>query len=260
MQALLGALPRTQSSSESSLSGSSPPGGAGASGVSSSEGSKPVSARSFSLSRRPFLLPPQPFAYSSVIPARFSRALTRGSLSELPGGRPMQCVTPLTSTTHCHSPTLWCATGGSLRGDPPLRQNPCGGAESSTGSREIPVRSGGRAGNGAFQAPSMHPDSHLVVPYMLPSFANALCQRWHQRPGRGRLSVGSQSTTGEPAGRNTPKIEEGTEAAPLPRWSSATLVSLLVPPATVSRAPATSYAGCEWGVHGHRRRRDEGGR
>eukprot|EP00964_Phaeocystis_antarctica_P011578 scaffold6407_cov62-Phaeocystis_antarctica.AAC.7 len=96
----------------------------------------------------------------------------------------------------------------------------------------------------------MHTDSHLVVPYMLPSFANALCQRWHQRPERGRLSVGSQSTTFDDGGtgrEKAPKIEGGTEAAPLPRWSSATLVSLLVPPATVSRAPATSYAGCEWG-------------
>ena len=75
-----------------------------------------LGAQLLSLSRRPFFLPPQPFAYSSVIPARFSRALTRGSLSELPGGRPMQCVTPLTSTTHCRSPTLWCATGGSEGG------------------------------------------------------------------------------------------------------------------------------------------------
>ena len=72
---------------------------------------------------------------------------------------------------------------------------------------------------------------------------------------RARTSFRRSSVDGGGTGREkAPKIEEGTEAAPLPKWSSATLVSLLVPPATVSRAPATSWAGCEWGVHGHRRR------
>ena len=70
---------------------------------------------------------------------------------------------------------------------------------------------------------------------------------------RARTSFRRSSVDGGGTGREkAPKIEEGTEAAPLPKWSSATLVSLLVPPATVSRAPATSWAGCEWGVHGRR--------
>jgi len=153
---------------------------------------------------------------------------------------------------------------GSLCGDPPLRQNPCGGAESSTGSREIPVRSGGRAGNGAFQAPSMHPDSHLVVPYMLPSFANALCQRWHQRPGRGRLSVGSQSTTGEPAGRKPLKSRKARKllhcpdgAAPpsCPSWFHRPQCLVPLPPAMLgANGGCTATGGGGMKVEGDHRK------
>ena len=69
------------------------------------------------------LQPPQPlvslsfpFHDGGTITLRFIRALTRGSLSERPGGRPTQCVTPLTSTTHCRSPTDWCKTSGGGEG------------------------------------------------------------------------------------------------------------------------------------------------
>ena len=93
----------------------------------------------------------------------------------------------------------------------------------------------------------------------MPSFVNALCQRRQQRPGRGRLSVGRQSTAGAPAGRKPLKSRKArNRLLQCPSGAAATLVTLLVPPATVSRAPATSWAGCEWGVHGHRRRRVRG--
>ena len=93
---------------------------------------------------------------------------------------------------------------GSRCGDPPLRHTTPGGAASTTQNRRMPrtpVRLGGRAGNCASPGPILHPCSHLHAPCMLPSFACALCQSRHQRPGRGRLSVGHHSTAGAPAGR-----------------------------------------------------------
>ena len=55
---------------------------------------------------------PAVVTYGSTIPLRFSRALTRGSLRERPGGIPTQRVTPSASTTHCRSLTDWCGTSG----------------------------------------------------------------------------------------------------------------------------------------------------
>ena len=37
-------------------------------------------------------------------------------MSERPGGRPTQRVTPLASTTHCRSFTDWCGTDGGCDG------------------------------------------------------------------------------------------------------------------------------------------------
>ena len=59
----------------------------------------------------------------------------------------------------------------------------------------------------------MHPDSHL---WLIRVVAFLRQRAAVQRPGRGRLSVGRQSTAGAPAGRKPLEIKEGTEhTAPL---------------------------------------------
>ena len=147
---------------------------------------------------------------------------------------------------------------------------------------KIPVRSGGRVGIPVDRVTSrdvparrfslydrvwrveikhlqsliMHPDSHL---WLIRVVAFLRQRAAVQRPGRGRLSVGRHSTAGAPAGRKPLKSRKARNGLlQCPNGAAATLVPLLVPPATVSRAPATSWAGCEWGVHGHRRRRVRG--
>lgn len=57
----------------------------------------------------------------------------------------------------------------------------------------------------------MHQDSHLVAPRkccLPPPTRCAKAWQANQRPGRGRLSVGCQSTAGKPAGRNSLKLRK----------------------------------------------------
>ena len=153
---------------------------------------------------------------------------------------------------------------GSRCGDPPLRHTTPGGAASTTQNRRMPrtpVRLGGRAGNCASPGPILHPCSHLHAPCMLPSFACALCQSRHQRPGRGRLSVGHHSTAGAPAGRKPLKSRKARrllhcpdEAAPpsCPSWSHRPQCLVPLPPAGLGANEGYTATGGEGSEEGGR--------
>ena len=120
---------------------------------------------------------------------------------------------------------------------------------------------GGRAGNCASPGPILHPCSHLHAPCMLPSFACALCQSRHQRPGRGRLSVGHHSTAGAPAGRKPLKSRKARrllhcsdEAAPpsCPSWSHRPQCLVPLPPAGLGANEGYTATGGEGSEEGGR--------
>ena len=100
-----------------------------------------------------------------------------------------------------------CEPAGSVCGDPPLRPKSLSFAHRADKcgrpSQDVPGRRFSlydrvwRVEIKHLQSLIMHPDSHL----WLIRVVAFLRQRAVRRPGRGRLSVGRQSTAGAPAGR-----------------------------------------------------------
>ena len=172
-------------------------------------------------------------------------------------------------------PRLPCGSSepaGSVRGDPPLRpKSLCSHVESLSANEQVEMCPCSailslfdRVGGWKLSISKLRSCTQIAIWLRLIRVVAFLRQRAvpeaaAARPGRGRLSVGRQPTAGAPAGRKPLKSRKArNRLLQCPSGAAATLVTLLVPPATVSRAPATSCAGCKWGVHGHRRRRVRG--